>query len=103
MRRLPNPLRRHIDILTLARNLWVLGIVVYHVARTAAASCVDVLFYGRGDEVLGFFFCAGFSGVDVSCASSAVGDVATCHGVLDSVTVCDCCWRCGIGMVLEEG
>lgn len=53
MSRLLDAQRRRLDILTLARKLGVVGIVVHHVSGAAAAGGVDVLFDGGGDEVWG--------------------------------------------------
>lgn len=51
MRRLLDSQRRCLDVLTLARNLRALRVVVYHISRSAAAGGVDVLFDGGGHEV----------------------------------------------------
>lgn len=48
-----DPLWRRFNVLALARNLRVLGVILHHVARATAASGVDVLLDGGRDEVLG--------------------------------------------------
>lgn len=48
-----DPLWRRFDVLALARNLRVLGVILHHVPRPSAAGCVDVLLDGGGDEVFG--------------------------------------------------
>lgn len=51
MRRLFNSQRRRLDVLTLARNLRALRVIVYHIPRSAAAGGVNVLFDGGGHEI----------------------------------------------------
>ena len=58
------PLRRFLDILTAARQLRAVLVVVHHVSCAAATGCEEVLFDGGGDQVGG---CGCFAvGVDVS-------------------------------------
>lgn len=64
--------RREGDILSLPRQLGVLGVVLLHVAAAAAAGGVDVAFDGGRDEVL--LRGGGVDGrADVAGAAAAVG------------------------------
>jgi hypothetical protein len=58
------PLGRHLDILTTARQLRAILVVVHHVSCAAATGCEEILLDGGGDQVGG---CGCFAvGVDVS-------------------------------------
>lgn len=64
MRCLLDPSRRDFDVLAFARDLGSVWIIVHHVARAAAAGCIDFLLDGRRHQVLRG--CAGLpAGIDV--------------------------------------